>query len=308
MGNWGDCLKLAISNARKDVILVAPFITLEAFTRLFMVVPDGVSFVCVTRWLPHDISAGVTDIDIWPMVKNRDSSDLLLYNRLHAKYFRIDDECFVGSANITMTALGWVYDSNLELLVRMDARQLLQFEKNLLKHAFPATDDLYQHLLSHIELKQAPAKVLPSGNMPVPDFAIHMNWIPSLRDPNLLFYAYNGDYDQLTEAASSNAAEDLVQLALPKGLSKTQFCIYVGALLLQSKTVRCIDAYVSVPRRFGEVRSFLSTLKCAQAPFFDATRDWQTLMRWLLFFLPTRYNRSVPRYSEIFEKIDTSSI
>lgn len=309
---WGDCLKQALSSAREEVVLVAPFITLEAFRRLFEVVPEAVFVRCITRWLPHDIAFGVTDIDIWPVIKARELSELLLLNRLHAKYFRIDKECFVGSANITQPALGWSSNPNVELLVRVSAEELRGFEDELIRSSFPATDDLYQSLIQHV--KHIREGTEPESSSTFSDTLTSQSkvddtyWLPSLRDPSLLFDAYIGSAENLTTAAKLAASADLAYLSLPKGLSKTQFKSYVAVILLQTGVVRRIDSYVSMPRRFGEVRRYLKTLECANAPQFDATRDWQTLMRWLLYFLPDRYTSKVFRYSEVFQRRDIEII
>ena len=62
-----------------------------------------------------------------------------------------------------------------------------------------------------------------------------------------------------------------------------------------------VDQLLNQPRRFGEVRDLLKAL-CG--PSFDASRAWQTLMRWMLYFLPERYKLTVPHHSEIMYRVD----
>jgi hypothetical protein len=68
--------------------------------------------------------------------------------------------------------------------------------------------------------------------------------------------------------------------------------------------VRAVDEFVALPRRFGEVRDMLAASLSTGGDAPDATATWQTLMRWLLFFLPRRYKRTVPGHaSEVFRRL-----
>jgi hypothetical protein len=76
--------------------------------------------------------------------------------------------------------------------------------------------------------------------------------------------------------------------------------------LLQKPIIQRVDSFVKTPQRFGAVKNLLNSLPCVANPHFNAERAWQTLMRWLLYFLPNRYALSVPNYSEVFYQIKTS--
>ena len=99
------------------------------------------------------------------------------------------------------------------------------------------------------------------------------------------------------------AMHDLVALSVPRGLDTNTFQAEVAAALLQMPLVRRVDQYLSLSRRFGAVRDFLESLE-GYPEGRNATTDWQTLMRWLLFFLPTRYRRSLPNVSEVVQRTD----
>ncbi len=77
----------------------------------------------------------------------------------------------------------------------------------------------------------------------------------------------------------------------------------MGILLLEKPIIQQIDNFVKTPQRFGAIRDFLESLLCMNLPNFNPERAWQTLMRWLLYFLPSRYALSVPNYSEVFYRI-----
>ncbi len=95
-------------------------------------------------------------------------------------------------------------------------------------------------------------------------------------------------------------------LPIIPNLSQKTFKAYIGTLLLQKPIIQKVDSFVQTPQRFGAVKNLLNSLPCAANPHFNAERAWQTLMRWLLYFLPNRYALSVPNYSEVFYRIKTS--
>src|ERR1022692_3406709 len=112
-----DQLEALCSSAHNDLLLIAPFIKYAVLARLFGGTQPSVHVQVVTRWLPQDIKAGVSDLEVWDVVKGRTRTRLWLRQDLHAKYYRADDRCLVGSANLTGSALGLSAAPNLELLV-----------------------------------------------------------------------------------------------------------------------------------------------------------------------------------------------
>lgn len=95
---------------------------------------------------------------------------------------------------------------------------------------------------------------------------------------------------------------------VPTYLTKAAFNAYVGSLLLQMPIVQRVDKMVRTPQRFGSVVKLLGSIACASTPEFNSDYSWQTLMRWLRYFLPNRHTLSVPNYSEIFYRVDQSSM
>ena len=290
-----------------EVLWVAPFIKVGALVRLLEAVPPDVALRCVTRWRPDEIAAGVCDLAIWPVLREREAR-LWLCPHLHAKYFRADERCLIGSANLTGAALGWSHAPNLELLVELPAAHstLQAFEATLWESVTLVDDGIY-------EAMQAAVAALPKvgappvsqstpefDHTPVPSLTV---WLPQTRHPEDLFHAYAGQNESLSSTTRETAERDLTWLQVPPNLSREAFDAYVGTLLLQAPVVRRVDEFVATSQRFGAVRDFLKTLRCAAAPEFDADRAWQTLMRWLLHFLPHRYALSVPNYSEVFVRV-----
>ena len=131
-------------------------------------------------------------------------------------------------------------------------------------------------------------------------------WLPTLRNPEDLYLAYSEQTEKLSTASKIAALTDLRSLTIIPKLSSKVFKAYIGTLLLQKPIIQKVDSLVKTPQRFGAVKNLLNSLPCATNSHFNAERAWQTLTRWVLYFLPNRYALSIPNYSEVFYRINTS--
>jgi len=113
----------------------------------------------------------------------------------------------------------------------------------------------------------------------------------------MLFQAYGGTRPDMSGGAYIAALEDLACLDLPVGLSEVIFSAYISSALLASPMVSQVAQFAATPRRFGEMRAFLKQISGTT----NSTNDWQTLMRWLHYFQPDRFEMYTANYSEIFK-------
>jgi hypothetical protein len=313
----GNQVQDICANAKSEVILTAPFIKLSALVRLFSVIPEDIKITCITRWRLEELAAGVSDIEVWTFLQKRKNTSLLLRQNLHAKYYRADDLCLIGSANITLKALGWSAKPNLELLIpaTIGSFGLADFEQELLAGCVLVNESLYDQMAKALhgftDLNQPLVIEAIEDSVEIEGISDHdefidtpNEWLPKLRNPDNLFMAYSGRIEKLTKISKENALSDLAALPVSSGLSKSAFELCVAMQLLQKPVVTAVDAYVAAPQRFGAVRNFLSSLPCANTKEFNANEAWQTLMRWLLYFLPSRYSYTTPKHSEIFGRAD----
>lgn len=314
----GYLLKQLCNSSIQELHLAAPYIKVNTLTYLLEEVSSDVTIHCVTRWRPDELSIGVSDLEIWPLLRNRPRAKLWLRQDLHAKYYRSDNQCLIGSANLTHTALGLMNHSNFELLVPIQAADisLSGFEKELYQSSIEVNESIYEKIANVVEIiKQHQPKIILTRFDHLPDIDTSEengideslsieSWIPSLRVPENLYFAYLGERNKLTSASWSTAQNDLMTLRIPPCFGRDTFNCYVGALLVQMPIVKQVDEFLLLPRRFGAVTQFISTLPCSRRPNFDSDRVWQTLMRWLRYFLPERYSLSILNYSEIFYRMD----
>ena len=311
----GQALQSLVDSADRDLVLVAPFMKERVLHELLKNVSDEVRVRCVTRWKPDEIAAGVSDLGVFDVLSSRHRARLRLLPHLHAKYFRADGRCLVGSANLTASALGWSSPCNVEILLEVaptDPR-LREFEHFALTEAQPATAELRSLMEAAVEdvlLYQRESRIPVSATWQrdtedrirdAASDATMATWLPTLRQPRDLFLAYAGRGDELSEASRKAALRDLAVLDPLVGLPHEAFAKVIAATLLQMPLLAEIDAYVTRPRRFGAVRDLLAT-KTGRGRS-QASDAWQTTMRWLLEFAPDRYRRTVPSHSEVFARV-----
>ena len=140
----GDDLRELMAAAEEEIVLAAPFIKVSALAGVLEHASQRVRVTCITRWRAEEVAAGVSDLAVFDVLGARAGATLLLWPRLHAKYFRADHRCLIGSANVTGRALGWVRPANVELLVGLPSThpRLAAFEQRAITEAQPATAEL----------------------------------------------------------------------------------------------------------------------------------------------------------------------
>lgn len=292
----------AVAKSARHAVIAAPFITSSGMATLLDALPKEARIGVFTRWRASEVASGVSDPKMLLSVLERHGTVRLVDN-LHAKVYLFDDRvAFVGSANLTEAALGISSDPNLEAVValtppptglfvflhRLGALSTLATEAEMLRMLdaagkIPKVEGGADERMSLIELE--------SGDK-----------FPRLRSPERLFEVYCDLRSALTVEEREQALDDLVVLRLRDGMAPTEFTNAVAAFLLNSLEVQGLDRYLDRPRRFGEITSYLAG-RHACANRQTCQRHAQTLVRWLLFFLPSRYRTRQPNYSEILEKI-----
>ena len=284
----GEILLGSARAGTREAIIIAPFIKSHALTRLLTALDDEVRLSVVTRWRVDEIVAGVSDLGVWDLVASRPDSMMALDLDLHAKYYRFDEDAFIGSANLTGAGMGWSPTPNLELLVPHDP--IPSFEVEALRRATPLIQAEVDRWSTVIDSLPKPA----SPHLPAqPEVS---NWFPRTRDPANLFIAYTGRHDLMSRAAAADCALDLGYLSPPAGLEEAQFIGVVSTTLLTTPLARDLQQFLMDRRRFGEGRAWIEQWR--GTPSAQAQRDWQVVVRWLRYFLPQQVEYSRPRHTE----------
>jgi hypothetical protein len=297
------------SVAESSVVLVAPFIKAEPLKRVLDTVSPGVPVHCFTRWRPEELVSGISDIDIWPLLRDRGASLRLRYD-LHAKVFCNEAYCLVGSANLTATALGWTQPSNLEMLVSVPKTDELisEFFRKLSQESEEVNDALYFAMKEVIAAYPVvrPVRHIPAAADSDSEIAA---WRPRCRAPDNrnLYRTYQKRSDMVSTTTYEDAAWDLMILGVPDGIpSEDLFLRHVSTIFRLSPIVALVreEATTGILPEAGQ-------LLITQGNRFGNGLDgevtgyeWITMRRWLTTLLPDEFRERQTEYGpEILKSV-----
>lgn len=280
----GERLKALLAEAKERIILCAPFVKESVLRTILATIPPSLPLKVVTRWRPDEVAAGVSDLEVFDVLCERDNAVLLLLDDLHAKLYVADEQCLVGSANLTASALGWSKRSNVELLIPaktddLDVASLL----TRLENARMATSDLRQRIqaesesIESINLSEGEAMASEKGYR-------HLPWLPRCAAPDKLYEVYE---DSATSAVATgtrdDAVADLLDISVPDGLSQNDFQEVVKQSLLRMSVFAEIIREVPKGWTDEQGRSVISQAR----PDFD--RDdvevqWRIVRDWIAVY------------------------
>ena len=292
----GDLIEEGCSNAQYKVILVAPYMKSAVVERLIGRIPDVVTnIVFITRWKPGDVAHRVSDLEVFDIVAGREGGRLLLHPSLHAKYFRFDQRRLIGSANLTMTALGWHFPPNLEILTPANTKSkyLDAFEQELLEYSVPATAELREKMAEAAAAIEVVRGDVPSYESPVdPRYGI-LGWLPRSPEIEVIWRVYRGEnVDDVIESARNAARYDLAALAIPSGLPEDRFWINVQVNFSLMPLVDKIAAMAKEGLDQGrgqEIISNYTALDGRDADGYDPSIYWDIIQHWLVALFPGKY-------------------
>ena len=288
----GDGILELVRAANDRVVIAAPYIKSPSLRRLLDAVPETVSeCVCVTRWLPEDITSGVCDLEILDDIAGARGGRLLVHPHLHAKYYSNGRDSLVGSANLTARGLGWHTLSNVELLVSLPFQfaGLAEWEETLLSSAVQATEGLRDSIRRQADAlnENETSRRLPEVEDDAATEAEQTLWAPQCPTPDRLWQVYCGrGADTMVSSAFEAAQNDLTVLSPPPGLTQDLFTAYVSGILKQMPLLTQIDKLASTGLSDTKAQEFFAG---QIGNDIDNEQLWHVVKQWLVFFFPNTY-------------------
>lgn len=300
----GERIKVLLTGAKHRVLLCAPFVKARVLRTILSVVPESVPVQVITRWRAAEVAAGISDLDTLMIADERPNTKLTLLDDLHAKLYLADDQCLVGSANLTASALGWSERSNIELLVSAqlshpDVAYLLE----RLESAVPATAAIRSEIEATIATLHS--TVLDEAREMVDDGRNRgLAWFPRCAAPDKLYEMYrNPETAVVVNSTKSDGFADLRDLHIQRGLSPTDFEAAVqNTLLLIPAFGRIIE---EVPQGLPDARGIMHVKESRpDLERQDVERQWRIVRDWISVFFADRFEvapesfvtRLKPRY------------
>lgn len=286
----GERVKSLIASAQRDAVLCAPFIKAGALRAVIAGLKPNVRLRLYTRWRPEEVACGVSDLEVYDIAVDRENTSLFLLDELHAKLFMADDNCLVGSANLTAAALGWAAKPNVELLIESTSDQ--PDIAALLARLSTATVATYQKRSEIEELAKAipNAPKLPEGL--ADDDRLEQAarlWLPRCAIPARLFAVYSdSNTTSISGGAKADALDDLADLSPPPGLSEEDFKSHVGNTLLSIPSIEHFINRISGKLTDDMARAILAELR-PDLTGNDLRKQWEIMRDWISVFFSDRF-------------------
>lgn len=288
--------------ARHEATLISPFVKVSALRTIIENVDPAVRLRVVARWIPAEIAIGVCDLEIFDLVAARGQAELFVHPLLHAKLYRFDERTFIGSANLTAKAMGWVAPSNIEILHAPDAQivELRTLETDLLRSSIKVNAAYRDALRAQVEMLKA-SGIAAQSAMEAETHSVDRNWLPTCRTPDWIWRVYSEGEAvrrRMVDSAFEAAEADLRSIAVGSGLPESIFNQHVAAILESMPLIREVDAAASQGLSNAEAVKIIERAKQASAMPYEADAMWEVLRAWLVHFFPHRYYREPT--SEVF--------
>jgi hypothetical protein len=233
------------AKGRSLVLVIAPFIQYAPMEFILKHLSWADHPVVLTRWRAGDVTSGVSDIDVYPLLK-QSKVQLMVNDALHMKMFVFDDGIgFITSANITGTGLGLHESPNIEVgmpvsLGSQDASQLAL----LLSASRIVTGDIFKRVQGYVEEHSTPTNTLPpldlGGVVPTGHEGLQL---PLVAGPENLWQIYSGLKLENGSGGGDVLRQglcDIQVLKVPGGLNKQEFELHVREMLYSNPVVKDI--------------------------------------------------------------------
>lgn len=276
----GERIRELFRNA-SEATIVAPFIKVDALRSLLEVVPADVPLRCVTRWLPREVAAGVSDPEIFALLQERGNATLRLVDRLHAKLYIADERCLTGSANVTFAGFGESPSSgNIEVLVETttDNQGVAATLDDIDREATLATQDMataVRRMAEKITLPAAP-----------PDSFSEAAWYPVSRRPEEAFRMYTLPPNGFVKSADQVLLSDIANCNLQPGLPESQFREQIRTLLRAIPMAQpLLEGTEDLLFTRQDADRFIESMATDD---YSATDIWTAFVGWMAFFFDDR--------------------
>jgi hypothetical protein len=254
-------LETHIGSGDSLLLLISPFIGLEALRRFLQCTRAQHTIKVITRWRPEDVRAGVSDIEVYRYLGERGIS-LYINDEIHLKLYVFESNiAFSTSSNLTLRGFGYSDNANVEVgsfvgVTQGDWSKLFQ----LINTSHRVDDDIYQLYKRYVDCcPKAPGLAVPPPDLSGISKAYTISSLPAMESPvDLTNYYFAPDTVEHPPEVVRRAAHDLITLGVPPRLNHSEF------------NRRLDDSF----RRTPFVMEFIEVLKAEKSLRFGAVNEW----------------------------------
>jgi len=267
-------------------IFISPFIQRHALEKL-LTQSRNQSLKIITRWNPLDICSGVSDIDIYPYLRDL-QIPLYLHSDIHLKLLITETSAFHMSSNITSRGLGLSTKNNIEVgcFVILEHQDWINIYK-LLNESVRVTNTIYETAKQYRDINNIKKNNLPELKLEDETQGFSILNLPATPSPEFLAkYYFSKDKDILEH--SNACIHDLLCYQIPSGLDEIEFDAILRESFQKQPFIAAFVAYLKniESARFGQVKIWLHE-KCSDQPTpyrWELTTNTQYLYTWLEYF------------------------
>lgn len=284
--------------------VVCPFIRPALLAEI---IPKDQQVIVITSWRKDHLLTGVSSLDLYPLCQ-KNNWKLFINGRLHLKLYSKDlDSAWIGSANLTGTALGDGAQDNHEILHHIEelepsdrrAIRRIQAEAKLVN------DELYEHYKEWLE-QQQPPEMPERQELVLPPYEEDFltSHIPHSNEPGRVWDFANGEAP--TEYWEIPAMEhDLAAYPISTDLTRDEFIAQVKPLFFEQPMVKKFTEEVGTEGiGFGQIKEWVFA-NCTDVPAphpRDMSFIIQGLMRWFVALDPDTYEVIRPVHREVLRR------
>jgi hypothetical protein len=286
------------------ILILVPFAKLAALQKLHWLNSKRVKIKVVCRWRPEDIVAGVSDLEIYPFLKQSDC-ELYINSNIHLKlYVFASNTAFNTSGNMTLRGLGYSESANIEVgnMVSLTTTDWTKIY-DVINSSRLVTDDIYQRFKEYSAQHPPVSRPLPPIDlMPAPK-SYTISSLPATDSPKKLadfYFSHEQQKGSLEDIR--RAAHDLAIFGIPPGLSASDFDKRLGDAFSKTPFVTDFIAFLKNERslRFGAVNDWIHN-KCEDVPLpyrWEIKENTRIFYDWLV-----HYHRDItwdrPNHSQV---------
>jgi hypothetical protein len=308
--------KWLAQRADEPLFVFSPFITTSYLAHLMR---HQQEVHIITSWRKDHLMSGVSDLELYNLVKQRPNWHLYINDRLHAKvYCRNFSTMLMGSANLTKRGLQNTEESNHEVMVKTVCDEgSKQKMMELLQESLVMNDEHFQVYRAWFESVSHDLPVFETGSVIEPTLTNErflVSQLPASASPRRL-WSIMSEGEEADDAWNEfeAAQHDLVNLNLHVRQFSTvdQFMealkVAMGRKAFFAAFLRRVD---STGVRFGFAKEWVQTT-CIDDPVpyrKDLTRTVQHLFAWTVALYPDEFEILRPRHAEILRRIPPQEV
>lgn len=284
-------------------LLIAPFIKLDALKNLVEICEDISNLKFIVRWAGQDIISRVSDLEIYPYLKEK-RVPLYINPSIHLKLYVFDDaDAFHSSGNITQKGLGFAAKSNIEIgcmvhLTHEDWENIY----SVLQESDRVDDMMYARAVEYLQENDKTSRKVPHLDLkPSQEKQFSLLSLPASPNPESLYNFYQTRHSN-DEGMTTSYVHDLIYYEIQDNLSQNIFFQQLKDKFTKHPFVQAIVNLIRQEKsaRFGLVNEWIQE-NCSDKPTpykWEIKKNTHYLYNWLeYFFDEITWDR--PNYSQV---------